>query len=79
MGFFKQEYAIGLPFPLPGDLPDPRIKPTSPLSPALQADSLPKEPSGKPIHSSVNRHFGCFHVLTIVNSAAMKMGVHVSF
>ena len=31
-----------------GDLPDPGIEPTSPASPALQADSLPTEPLGKP-------------------------------
>ena len=31
------------------------------------------------IHSSVNGHLGCFHVLTIVNSAAVSIGVHVSF
>ena len=31
------------------------------------------------IHSSVNRHLGCFHVLAIVNSAAMNIGIHVSF
>ena len=31
------------------------------------------------IHSSVNRHLGCFHVLAIVNSAAVNMRVHVSF
>ena len=37
MGFPKQEYWSGLPCPLPGDLPDPGIKPASP---ALQADSL---------------------------------------
>ena len=36
-------------FPPPGDLSDPQIEPTSPVSPALQADSLPTEPSGKPI------------------------------
>ena len=37
----RQEYWIGLPFPFPGDLPDPGIKPQSPT---LQADSLPSEP-----------------------------------
>ena len=45
MGFFRQEYRSGLPFPPPGDLPDPGIEPTSP---ALQVDSLPSEPLGKP-------------------------------
>ena len=37
MGFPKQEYWSGLPFPSPGDLPDPGIKPRSP---ALQAHDL---------------------------------------
>ena len=41
MGFSRQEYGSGLPFPLPGDLPEPGIKPRSP---ALQADSLPSGP-----------------------------------
>ena len=41
MEFSRQEYWSGLPFPSPGDLPDPGIKPRSP---ALQADSLPSEP-----------------------------------
>ena len=45
MGFSRQEYWSGLPFPSPGDFPDPGIKPRSP---ALQADSLPSEPPGKP-------------------------------
>ena len=33
MEFFRQEYWSGLPFPPPGDLPDPRIEPTAPLAP----------------------------------------------
>ena len=44
MGFFRQEYWSGLPFPSPGDLPNPGIEPRSP---ALQADSLPTELWGK--------------------------------
>ena len=45
MGFSRQEYWSGLPFPSPGDLPAPGIKPRTP---ALQADALPSEPPGKP-------------------------------
>ena len=41
MKFSQQEYWRGLPLPPPEDLPDPGIEPTSPVSPALQADSLP--------------------------------------
>ena len=43
MGFPRQEYWSGLPFPSPGALPNPGIEPMSPVSPALQADSLPSE------------------------------------
>ena len=46
MGFSRQEYWSGLPFPSPGDLPNPGIEPRSP---ALQTDTLPSEPPGKPI------------------------------
>ena len=49
MGFSKQEYWSGLPFPSPGDLPDPRIEPRSPT---LQADALTPEPPGKPQSTS---------------------------
>ena len=45
MGFSRREYWSGLPFPPPGDVSDPGIEPASP---ALQADSLPAEPLGKP-------------------------------
>ena len=44
MEFSRQEDWSGLPFPLPGDLPNPGIEPRSPT---LQADSLPSEPPGK--------------------------------
>ena len=46
MGFSRQEYWSGLPFPSPGDLPKPGIEPGSP---ALQADALSSEPPGKPV------------------------------
>ena len=45
MGFSRQEYWSGLPFPSPGDLPDPGIKAGSPT---LEADALTSEPPGKP-------------------------------
>ena len=45
MGFSRQEYWSGLPFPSPGDLPNPG---TEPGSLTLQADSLRSEPPGKP-------------------------------
>ena len=44
MLFSRQEYWSGLPFPSPGDLPDPGMEPRSP---ALRADALPSEPPGK--------------------------------
>ena len=45
MGSSRQEYWSGWPFPSPGELPNPGIEPGFP---ALQADSLPSEPLGKP-------------------------------
>ena len=44
MGFSRQEYWSGLPFPSPGGLPDPGIEPRSP---ALQAEALTSEPTGQ--------------------------------
>ena len=61
MEFSKQEYWRGLPFPSPGDLPDPEIM--SLLH--WQANSLPSEPPGKPIytiHLSVNTHILCVYI-----------------
>ena len=45
MGFSRQEYWSGLPFPFPGDLPNPGIEPRSS---SLQADALTSEPPGRP-------------------------------
>ena len=45
MGFPRQEYSSGLPFPPPGDLPDPGIEP---VSPALAGRFFTTEPPGKP-------------------------------
>ena len=66
MGFPKQEYWNGLPFPPPGDLPDTGIKPGSP---ALQADSLPLGPTRGvarkiiKVHKAVFKGGGCIHYL----------------
>ena len=46
MEFSRQQYWSGVPFPSPGDLPDPGIEPRSP---ALRADTLPSEPPGNPL------------------------------
>ena len=62
MRFSRQEYWSGLPFLSPGDLPDPGIKPGSPV---LQADSLLSEPPGK---TSVPRAGGEVGVGVMVES-----------
>ena len=65
MGFSRQEYWSGLPFPSLGDLPNPGIEPESP---ALQADALTSEPPGKPSYRLRNPKFGALdlimHILT---------------
>ena len=57
MGFSKQGYWSGLPFPSPGEIPDPGIKPGTP---ALQADTLPSEQPGKPIQVITNYYQDLF-------------------
>ena len=58
------------------DLPGPELKP---VSPPLAGGFLTTAPPAKPSQLSVDGHSGCFHVLTIVNSAAVNTEVHVSF
>ena len=55
MRFSRQGFWSGLPFPSPGDLPNPGIEPRSP---ALQADPLPTELQGKPMYKSMCIDFG---------------------
>ena len=50
MGFSRQEYWSGLPFPSPEDIPDPGMEPTSLESPALAGGFFTTEPLGKPYH-----------------------------
>ena len=54
MGFSREEYWSGLPFPSPGDLPNPGIKPGSPT---LWADAFPSEPPGKTPKPYVNLNY----------------------
>ena len=60
MGFLRQEYWSGLPFPSPGDLPDPGIEPASLAFSASQADSLPLSHWG----SLVYPYVACYLVTT---------------
>ena len=61
LGLSRQEYWIGLPFPSPGDLPNPGIKPQSP---ALQVDSLSTELQGKPF-VSLGRYIPKYFILFV--------------
>ena len=55
MGFSRQDYCSGLPFPSLEDLPNPGIEFRCP---ALQADSLPSEPPGEPLSTETHRQLG---------------------
>ena len=73
----RQEYQNGLPFPTPGDLLHPGIEPSSLVFPALQVDSLPLAPPGKPsIHSrgiySSSLYGGPQHGTDVARSCAWK-------
>ena len=79
MGFSRQEYWSGLPFPPPGNLPNPGIKHASPASPILQANSLllstiPFYKSTSTfIYSSANRFWGHFPVVFYYKIAILSI------
>ena len=62
MGLSRQEYCSGLPFPPPGGLPDPGLKPTSP---ALADDSLPLSHLGSPVNLVNREETNTFVVLNM--------------
>ena len=70
MGFSRQEYWSGLPFPPLGYLPNPGIERSVPASPALQADSLPTDPTGEP---------GRKHSCMLLSMSAMKHLISQNF
>ena len=72
MGFSRQEYWSGLPFPPPGDLPDPVIQLRSLVSPALQADSLPAEPLRKSMLSIDSRIIYIFQLQALWQIQELK-------
>ena len=69
MGFSRQVYWSGLPFPSPGDLPHPETKPASPAVPALQVGSLPLRHPGSPYNFTV------VYLYTLFYSWKMRMGL----
>ena len=72
MEFSRQEYWSGLPFSTPGDLPDPRIKPTSPVSPALAGRFFTTGPPGKPIFANIHVNFIRFNLTFNLNHCQMS-------
>ena len=70
MGFSRQEYWSGLPFPSPGDLPNTGIEP---VSPALQTDALPSEPPNVNV-KSLSRAQLSVTPWTVAYHAPLSMG-----
>ena len=65
---------VGCHFPPPGNLPNPGIKPASPMSPALQANSLLTEPSGKPrVIIGEIKSTKSPHIMAFLNDAIEKL------
>ena len=66
--FPRQAYWSGLPFPSPGDLPDPGIESMSPVSPALQADSLPLSHPRSPYYNVIGKSQCSLYIPLVINN-----------
>ena len=75
MEFYRQEYRSGLPFPSPGDLPDPGIKPRSPT---LQAVSLLSEPLGKSYQFSTEYFSDDMNLKFILADEFLFLSIYIS-
>ena len=73
--FSRQKYWNGLPFPTPGNLPDPGIEPMSPVSPALGGRVFTAEPPGKP--PCWFKKEGAFWRVVLIKVEAMHAGTGV--
>ena len=73
MGSYGQEYWGGLPCPSPEDLPDPRIKPASPV---LSGGHLTSEPPGKPIQCQIEHHAPLVRFLFISHLEKAASSLH---
>ena len=69
MGFPRPEYWSGLPFPPPGELPNPGIEPMSPASPALQVSSF----TTKPVFFLLQMKMSLFHKISQNQMSIMSM------
>ena len=78
LGFPRQEYWSGLPFPSPGDLPEPGIKPEAP---ALAADSLPLSHQGSPCMFYVlcAQSFSCVQLFAFLWTVALQAPLSIEF
>ena len=81
MGFMRQEYWSGLPFPSAEDLPGPGIKPTSLVSPPLGDGFFTTEPLGKPGITQYSSFYNWFISLSIISLRFMYLiaFVRISF
>ena len=83
MGFSRQEYCSRLPFPPPGDIPDPGIELVSPATPALAGRFFTSEPPGEPLLCFSFHFFSYYLIFRLISSlihwlfGSMLFNLHV--